>query len=69
MPMVLVHRHNPTPIWEVRALLAGGKHLLVVPLFGAAHKRKIYRVRKTALRDSGYYPVEIENAVLAKLQT
>ena len=68
MRLVLAHRHNPVPIWLVEQVSEDGKNLLVLPLFGPLEGRKIIPASKADMRLCGYYPMEVEDAVVAQLQ-
>lgn len=67
--IALAHRHNPVPIFEVLKVL-GPKHLLLRPLWdngGTPHK--VFRTRKAAMKQCGYFPMEVADAIVPELQT
>lgn len=69
MKTCLFHRDSPLPMFEVLGVLDKGR-LQVRPIWGNAEQQTlVYSVDKAAMRDYGYYPKEIDDAQLPRLQT
>ena len=66
MAIVLYHRHNPVPIFEVLGVSDDGRTMETRPLWGDEEYRRTTRFTtdKADIKRCGYYPVEIDDAKL-----
>lgn len=66
MRVVLYHRHNPVPIFEVLGVHPDGRTMDTRPLWGDEEYQRTTRFLSDRydLRRVGYYPVEIDDAQL-----
>lgn len=67
--IALLHRDSPHPWFEVLGIADKGRKMQVRPLWGNRDQRgQIYTIDKQAYRDYGYYPKEINDALIPELQ-
>ena len=67
--LVLLHRDSPHPWFEVLGVEDGGRALIVRPLWNRADQvGQKFKIDKAAYRNYGYYPKEVEDALIPELQ-
>lgn len=68
MKLCLFHKDSPHPWFEILDTTDGGRRLKVRGLWGNAEQRGlIYTIDKAAYRAAGYYPKEVEDAIIPEL--
>ena len=68
--IALLFKDNPTPFFEVVGIVDGGRKMEVRLLWGNYSQREtIFTIDKAAYRAYGYYPKEIDDALIPQLQT
>ena len=66
--IVLMYRDNPTPFFEVLGVSDNGRKIQVRRLTGDADQRtSVCFVDKALYREHGYYPKEIDDALIPEL--
>ena len=66
--LALLHRDSPHPWFEVMGVVDGGRKLRVRSLWGNAEQRTlVFVIDKGAYRNYGYYPKEIDDALIPQL--
>lgn len=67
--IALLHKDHPCPMFKVLGVVDNGRKMEVQTLWGNADQRRlIYTIDKVAYRNYGYYPKEIDDALIPELQ-
>lgn len=71
MRVILFHQHKLEPIFEVLRTEDEGRTIIARPLFGPPEwqANSWISMPKRTLRALGYYPVEVNDAIVPELQT